>query len=533
MHIKFHALVALLLSQFISGSNFSASAESKSLVDAATRGNLQRVSQLISQGADIHSADFSGRTALSYASQNGHSEVAQFLIENGADVHLGGNNGDTPLIHAAQNGHYEIAQLLLGNGADVNHVDRFGFTALEISALRRDYKLAELLIKHGSNVNYVDNLGQTPLGMAAQNGHVEIAQLLIENGASVHNVDNALLVAVRFGRAATAQFLVYKGANVNHVDNHGQSALIHAAWSGHDTIAQMLIENGADVNISDRKRMIALQAALVHQDNLVMTRLLVLAGSDVPALLSGYWQRILNDRVLWPLIAIRNSVLRNEPYNAVLPALRESGISPLQGFIFFSFKALMYHVDVSRDSVVIFQDHEWDHKKMKMVESIIQRLLELQCTDLNMLYVVAPFITTADDRTLGRLSVSLDLLTNDIPGFDRPNVASNGRILNAMMQRSAHLGFLPVLRAVYTFYRRTLEVQRVVKHSRVPSELLTSMDASFLNFEHEAMVELSLAIRRHRAALARIHLGQETTFISTTTEIFPVENGEVTTLSTE
>ena len=158
-------------------------------------------------------------------------------------------------------------------------------------------------------------------------------------------------------------------------------------------------------------------------------------------------------------------------------------------------------------------------------------LVQLQCTGLNVLYVVAPFITTADDETLRRLRVSLDFLTNGIPDVVRPNVESNGKILNAMMQRSAHLGLLPVLKAIYTIHRRTIEAQRVEKFFRVPTEL--SMANGFLSNtfdQQDAMRELSLAMRRHRAAF---HSDEDSTFMSTTTETFSEEKGEETSSSSQ
>jgi ankyrin repeat protein len=45
------------------------------------------VKYLIEKGADIHSKDKDGRTALMWASGMGHLEVVKYLIEKGADIH--------------------------------------------------------------------------------------------------------------------------------------------------------------------------------------------------------------------------------------------------------------------------------------------------------------------------------------------------------------------------------------------------------------------------------------------------------------
>jgi len=59
-----------------------------------------------------------GMTALMYAAQGGHFQVAKLLVENGADVNK--QDGMTALMYAAQRGRFEVAKLLVENGADIN-----------------------------------------------------------------------------------------------------------------------------------------------------------------------------------------------------------------------------------------------------------------------------------------------------------------------------------------------------------------------------------------------------------------------------
>ncbi len=123
------------------------------------------------------------------------------------------------------------------------------------------------------------------------------------------------------------------------------------------------------------------------------------------------------------------------------------------------------------------------------------------------MFVVGPFIISADDDTIRRLRASTEFLTPQIPGIVLSHsgigtlVEFNGKILNAMIHRSSHLGLRPVLKALYSIYRRTLEIQGVSMHFRIPDELLTAIGATLVNIEHEAMDQLSLAIRRHREVL--------------------------------
>jgi ankyrin repeat protein len=57
-------------------------------------------------------------TALMYAAQGGHFEVAKLLIEKGAEVNK--QYRMTELMYATQGGHFEVAKLLVEKGADVN-----------------------------------------------------------------------------------------------------------------------------------------------------------------------------------------------------------------------------------------------------------------------------------------------------------------------------------------------------------------------------------------------------------------------------
>jgi ankyrin repeat protein len=58
---------------------------------------------------DINQAGIkTGRTALHFATKNGHLEVTKTLIASGANIDVMDNNGDTPLALAIQGKHEEV-----------------------------------------------------------------------------------------------------------------------------------------------------------------------------------------------------------------------------------------------------------------------------------------------------------------------------------------------------------------------------------------------------------------------------------------
>ena len=532
------------------------------LMFAAEHGHLAIAQLLIENGVDINATDENGETALTYACAEGHYDVVQLLIDSGANV-----DGFGTMANAAGRGHLGIIQLLLANGAQVDQRDRYERTALMTAVLNGHHQVVKFLIQSGATVDLVDDMGRTALIIAVHIGHdnisrVTIVELLIANGADINHVDvfrsNALIVASQNGQETFARLLIENGANfydgdrfgntplsnsamrglvpivqfliemgvdVNHVDTWGSTALFRAVEFGHVSIAQLLIENGANVNQSGTTELGALFSASRYHPSLC--RFLILAGADTRS------EHILNrencvDPTLSPLAMIQSSVTNHEPFSDILIPIHESGISPLQGFISFAFESLKNHVDVFGDSEILsfLQDHKWGTPRVEMVKSIISRLVELQCTELNVLYVVAPFIVSADDATIRRLVVSLEFLTNAIPVLAVSSLiasdlmALNGRVLNAMIHRAAHLGFRPVVKAIYSVYRRTAELQNAGKHLRVPYEVETLIDTLSgvdSTFESRAMAELASAIQRHRRSLEPITETAQSTMTFTTT----------------
>jgi outer membrane protein assembly factor BamB len=91
----------------------------EALWEAARQGDLATVKRLQAAGVDVDVRTKYGATALSYACDKGHLEVARYLIENGADI----NASDTfyefnPLGWALFGEHDAIVKLLLEKGAD-------------------------------------------------------------------------------------------------------------------------------------------------------------------------------------------------------------------------------------------------------------------------------------------------------------------------------------------------------------------------------------------------------------------------------
>ncbi len=88
------------------------------LPDAAREGDADEVSALLRDGADVNAAHADGMTALHWAAEAGHAEIAQILLSAGADAESVTRLGDyTPLHLAARNGHADVVTALLTGGS--------------------------------------------------------------------------------------------------------------------------------------------------------------------------------------------------------------------------------------------------------------------------------------------------------------------------------------------------------------------------------------------------------------------------------
>jgi len=104
------------------------------LMSAANSSDLERMTDLISRGADINAEDDYGWTPLRYAVRRKDPMIASELIRMGADVNKASRSGRTPLMSAVANGNSNIVQILVENGAELTARNADGLTAFDIAS---------------------------------------------------------------------------------------------------------------------------------------------------------------------------------------------------------------------------------------------------------------------------------------------------------------------------------------------------------------------------------------------------------------
>lgn len=104
---------------FYTGANINAQTEETqetALTLACCGGFLEVADFLIKAGADV---ELGASTPLMEAAQEGHLDLVRYLLESTSDVHAQTQTGDTALTYACENGHTDVADLLLQYGADL------------------------------------------------------------------------------------------------------------------------------------------------------------------------------------------------------------------------------------------------------------------------------------------------------------------------------------------------------------------------------------------------------------------------------
>lgn len=143
-------------------------------------------------GANVHAQTQTGDTALTYACENGHTDVAEVLLYYNAELEHESEGGRTPLMKACRAGHICTVKFLIGKGADVNRqTTNNDHTPLSLACAGGHQAVVEFLLKSGADPFHKLKDNSTMLIEAAKGGHIGVVQLLLDYPQSmVNNVAN-------------------------------------------------------------------------------------------------------------------------------------------------------------------------------------------------------------------------------------------------------------------------------------------------------------------------------------------------------
>ena len=161
--------------------------------------DLNKVKQLLDQGADAKVKNHNGWTALHRLSHlatvsaiTGEEQVefAKLFLDRGADVNAKTKNGWTALhfniLFHENVEHTGFNKLLLDRGADVNAKTWKDWTALHFAVYMENIDLVKLLLDKGADVNAKTWKDWTALHFAVYVRNIDLVKLLLDKGAGVN-----------------------------------------------------------------------------------------------------------------------------------------------------------------------------------------------------------------------------------------------------------------------------------------------------------------------------------------------------------
>ena len=239
---------------------------------------------LVELGADLASADESGRTAM-HAAATG--EAVRLLVAHGLSVD-GNDRGESPICKLSDDGRVDAVRALIELGADVTCMDWYRWTPLHCAVRSFDEQVAveltRLLLAAGADARAVHTDDHAPLHCARYARCVGLlldagADLEARNGESKTPLHHAVGLSEEEAVEATRALLA-AGADVHAADNLGSTAL-HMA--GDARCVRLLLDARASMEARDWMGQTPLHRAVRRFKAVEITRLLLAAGADVHA----------------------------------------------------------------------------------------------------------------------------------------------------------------------------------------------------------------------------------------------------------
>ena len=211
---------------------------STELCDAASRGDVERLTQLVrAVGCDINEGDYDKRTAMHLAASEGLFDVVECLsVDLAANVSPVDRWGNTPLDDAIRSRHGQIASFLRSRG---------GVSGMSL----RPTQASSVLANDGGSFKRRQAVTATDLCDAASKGDLALMSSYIQGGVDPNLGDydkrTAMHLAASEGLLEMVTYLIDEvGADPSPVDRWGGTPLDDAVRHSHSRVRDYLVSKG-------------------------------------------------------------------------------------------------------------------------------------------------------------------------------------------------------------------------------------------------------------------------------------------------
>lgn len=167
----------------------------RALAEAAGKGKVKKVEELVRSGVDVDARGTQGATPLFWAMKN--YKGFKKLLELGADPNVVYGDGGTIMHWAVEATDGRILQAALSHGGNPNIVKPGEVAEIPVrktpifEALKHGPDRIDILLDAGAKIDARDGFGNTPVMMAASRPRFEVVLHLLERGADYTIANNA------------------------------------------------------------------------------------------------------------------------------------------------------------------------------------------------------------------------------------------------------------------------------------------------------------------------------------------------------
>jgi len=226
----------------------------KQLLKASTKGDLEKVKELLNKGADVNAKGEYGRTPLMWVLREANIEISELLIEKGADLNVQDDEGKTVLMCASWGGARGV--LLLLQYPEIKLDMEILTKEFTKASDRGDLKLVKELLPK-VDVNAISHKGRNGLILASRHNYLDCVSVILNDPRTDVNLkdsigNTALMYASEYGYTDVVSLLLkHPKIDVNIKDDNGQTALVEAVYKEHYDIVSLLIDKGANISSLD------------------------------------------------------------------------------------------------------------------------------------------------------------------------------------------------------------------------------------------------------------------------------------------